>query len=470
MVGLEALAMQGLPVDKLLLTRETEDQLADLAGNAMSTTVVGACILAALVSGISLIKRGTDSQTYEAKQLDDPDSGIQSDAMEVDVVAAPDAIEDHVVGEDQLLSKPLDLSVTNASSLSDLLINADKSARLCDCEGRTDITTRKLFRCNDCGASSCTKCGGRPEHNPVAVDTILHPRLHPSEFSDQLKSTLPMCLAFDGLSQQLLDELKGDAEVTIPTKLWTAWSHSVLRIPKAELRFVEPKRQDIWIASYESPHALLELHLHPQQPEWRLYAKADDSEPANSEIRQILKAPVGHLRCTGALLSGSWQLALPQFSSVPISIEGVGELVPSWEARLGLTNDEFKDKLVYPKLQITVSPDAVGKFDRDVSGVYALLDKCGTANGALHKKETTEGEKALPPLFLLMHPQRTSDDDDCFAFSISRRRYAYGESRPIVGLLDPKWRQSSDSQTKQVTCRVPIWKTAKSITLQVSLL
>ena len=49
MVGLEALSMQGLPVNELLLTRETEDQLADLAGNAMSTTVVGACILAALV-------------------------------------------------------------------------------------------------------------------------------------------------------------------------------------------------------------------------------------------------------------------------------------------------------------------------------------------------------------------------------------------------------------------------------------
>jgi hypothetical protein len=35
MVGLEALALQGLPTESLLLTRESEDQLADLAGNAM---------------------------------------------------------------------------------------------------------------------------------------------------------------------------------------------------------------------------------------------------------------------------------------------------------------------------------------------------------------------------------------------------------------------------------------------------
>ncbi|KAJ7043711.1 hypothetical protein C8F04DRAFT_1218730 [Mycena alexandri] len=467
MVGLEALAMQGLPVDKLLLTRETEDQLADLAGNAMSTTVVGACILAALVSGIGLLKAGADSQSYESKKAHGSDSDAKFEAMDVDVVETPEILED-VVGEEQLSSRLLDLSVTNASSLPDLLVGADRSSRLCECEGRTDITTRKLFRCSDCEASSCTKCGGRPEHTPVVVDTAAHPRLHPSEFADQLKSTLPMCLSFGGLDQELLDELKSEVEVTISNKVWSAWCDSVKRISGTELRFVEPKRQDIWIASYESPHALLELHLHPKQPEWRLYAKADDSEPAKAEIRQILKAPVGRLRCVGALLAGAWELALPQSASVSVSIQGVGELVPSWEARLGLTEDHFKDKLVHSKLQVRVPPDVVGQFDRDVSGVYTLLDKCGTANGALHRKEATKEEESLPPLFLLLHPQRTSDDDDCFVFSISRRRYAYGESRPIVGRLDPKWRQSSESNAKQVTCRVPIWKTSGSIKLEPS--
>ena len=56
MVGLEALSLQGLPVDQLLLTRETEANLANLAGNAMSTTVVGATILSALVVGKSLLQ------------------------------------------------------------------------------------------------------------------------------------------------------------------------------------------------------------------------------------------------------------------------------------------------------------------------------------------------------------------------------------------------------------------------------
>ena len=46
-----SLSLQGIPVDDLLLTRETTDQMADLAGNAMTSTIVGTCILAALLLG-----------------------------------------------------------------------------------------------------------------------------------------------------------------------------------------------------------------------------------------------------------------------------------------------------------------------------------------------------------------------------------------------------------------------------------
>ena len=58
-LGLEALSMQGLPIDELLLTRESEDNLRDLAGNAMSSTVVGACIVSALIVGLSHLEPGS---------------------------------------------------------------------------------------------------------------------------------------------------------------------------------------------------------------------------------------------------------------------------------------------------------------------------------------------------------------------------------------------------------------------------
>jgi site-specific DNA-cytosine methylase len=48
LLGCEKLLLQGIPYFRLALGNETEVQLGDLAGNAMSLTVVSACMLAAL--------------------------------------------------------------------------------------------------------------------------------------------------------------------------------------------------------------------------------------------------------------------------------------------------------------------------------------------------------------------------------------------------------------------------------------
>lgn len=351
MVGLEALSMQGLPIDELLLTRETEDQLADLAGNAMSTTVVGASIMAALVAGKSLLKAGDDGESYEEKKgLERVD---EEDAMDVDPLPAatestPIAVADHITGEEELIERPLDLSVTTEKSFAELLEEAEKSARLCECEGRRDITERTLRRCVDCGSSACVKCGGRPEHNFVDMtfggEGETKERLAPMAFMKDLKATLPMCLSLAGVTEELLDDLKAAAGVAIPDKRWRGWRDSVLRAAELELRFTEPKRQEIWSVVYDSPTAYLELSLHPQQPEWRLYAKAEPSEPANSEIRRWLELPIARLGCTkDGLFSSEWEMALPVSTKVPVTIEGMGDKVPAWEARLGLIDEEFKD-------------------------------------------------------------------------------------------------------------------------------
>ena len=466
MVGLEALSMQGLPVDKLLLTRETEDQLADLAGNAMSTTVVGACMLAALVTGKKLLKAGDDMQSYEMKASGSSDFEAK-DPMEVDPVES--LPEGTVVGEEQLVHRPLELSMTNSSPFVDLLMNADRSSRLCQCEGRVDMTTRELFRCVDCDTSSCKKCGGRPEHNPATIDFDANPRLPPSDFSKELKMALPMCITLSNVTQELLDSLKDEAEITIPENRWAQWSTAVLRAAGSELRFAETKRQENWSAVYRSPVASLELLLHPQQPEWRLYAQPEDSDPANAEIRRILELPIGRSSLGDGLFTGRWEFALPYVTSIPVKIKGVGEPVLSWEARLGLMSDDFKKKLVHSRLEITVPKDDIGKLDRDISGVYTLLDKCGTANGALHKKEPTEVDSGLPSLFMLLDPHRTDDSEDCFVFSISKRRYEYGESRPLICKLDSTWRQSSEMEEQDVSCCIPCkWVITDYAKLEVS--
>lgn len=453
MVGLEALHLQGLPIDELLLTRETEDQLADLAGNAMSTTVVGTAILVALVLSMKYLTPGHDKTTYEEKH-GTRITEIDEDVMEVDVPS--DSADDHIFGEDQLLEKPFDLSKTTGQPLPSLLADAMKSVRFCTCEGRKDMTEREVRRCDDCGFTACVKCGGRPEHNSRPIDVKAHPRLAPSIFERSLKSALPMCLGLSGMTEQSLDSLKQEFGASIPSQRWEIWRNAVIEAVGPELRFVELKRQELWYATYESTKALVELCLHPQRPEWLFYAKPSPSEPANAEIRKLLMNPAARLVCDGSLLNGLWEVALPQTTSVEISIKGVGELVPSWVSKLGLQDPEFLDSTVFSRLEVSVPPQDVVYFDRNITGTYVLLDNCGTANNALHKKVATNEDAALPPLFLHLDPTRSGKPaDDAFVFSTNIRRLEYQETRPIFARLQPSWRQSSKDGPQRVSCVIP---------------
>jgi hypothetical protein len=453
MVGLEALHLQGLPIDELLLTRETEDNLSDLAGNAMSTTVVGTSILVALVLSMKFLTPGDDKRTYEEKH-GTRITEIDDDVMEVDLPS--DSVYDHIFGEDQLLERPFDLSKTTEQPLPSVLADAMKSVRFCTCEGRKDMTEREVRRCDDCGFTACVKCGGRPEHNNRPVDVKAQPRLAPSAFERSLKSALPMCLGLAGITEQVLDSLKKEIGASIPSKRWDIWRKAVIEAVDPELRFVELKRQELWYATYESTKARAELCLHPQRPEWLFYAKPSPSEPANAEIRKLLMNPVARLACEGSLLNGRWEVALPQPTSVEISITGAGERVPSWQSKLGLQDPKFLGATVFSELEVSVPREDVVHFDRDISGTYVLLDKCGTANNALHKKVATEQDAALPPLFLLLDPTRSGQpSDDAFAFSTTIRRLEYRESRPIFARLHPSWRQSSKDGPQRVSCVIP---------------
>ncbi|KAH9913975.1 uncharacterized protein BXZ73DRAFT_92885 [Epithele typhae] len=420
MVGLEALSMQGLPVNELLLTRETEDQLADLAGNAMSTTVVGACILAALVVGRKLLKEGSDTRTYGEHH---------EDKMDEDV---PEAKEEDEIME-QLKKKPLNLAASSSKlSLQGILEQAKRSVRLCGCEGRKGMTDRTLNR-----------CGGRPEHNYEPIDLKAHPRLSPATFEKDLKAILPMSLRISNVSNGLLDKLAVDADLDVASSRWTGWRDAVLRAVEPELRFVEPKRQELWSIVYQSSTAKLELSLHPQQPEWRLFTYPLANEPANAEIRRVLEAPVGRFTCVNGLLSGTWQFALPVVSKFDVTVEGSEELVPSWEQKIGLQGDEFKARSVHAQLKITVR----------------------RGEWISHKRTTTKADEHMPSIFMLIDPMRCGDvTQDSFVFSISTRRYEFGEHRPTIASFDPKWRQSDTDGPEIVKCTVPCrWVEAQSV-------
>lgn len=438
MVGLEALSMQGLPIDELLLTKETEDQLADLAGNAMSTTVVGTTIISAVVLAMKHLERG--------------------DSVDMDIDDKFEDISGRICGDEQLTQSELDLFTTENVPLVEVFNGAQRSRRLCQCEGREQMTSNKLHICLDCGFSSCEKCGGRPEHNYVPYDKT-DSRITPASFAKLLKRALPMRLRLGGIDGDTLENLRGKTSTQVSDNHWTIWKNGVMNALSGELRFRSLKRQEMWSATYEAPSARLELHLDPKQPEWRLYAKPDETDPASAPSRRLLAQYFARMRISKdiknaqALVDGNWEVCLPGTNVFDIEVKGEGELVPSWEAQLGLQEPQWADKKVWSKLRISVNDEDKKKLDRDISGTYILLDKCGTANCALHKHEDDENDVA--PLFFFLDPTRCGGPkDDPFVFSSYTKRYAIGEERPIVAKVDPAWRQSSNVATKRVKCFV----------------
>lgn len=281
-----------------------------------------------------------------------------------------------------------------------------------------------------------------------------------------LKQALPMRLSVDGVTEDMFEYLRASKASEVPEKTWEMYVTAVRKATVGnELRFKLLKRQEMWSASYESPNARIELLLDPDFPEWRFFGKADDEEPANAPIRKMLIQPIARMRIdlnADSLLAGTWELSLPISSTFKIQIEGVGELLPSWEARLGLLG-KFQDKKSWSHLRIS-APDDV-PFDEEISGTYKWLDNCGTATSALHKKDGGNGKR---PLYFFFDPTRCGEpEEDFFVFSTSTRRYVWGEERPLTATVNPKWRPSGNKGVETVECYTPgEWVTVENVALR----
>ncbi|KAJ3149706.1 hypothetical protein HDU86_006883 [Geranomyces michiganensis] len=440
LIGLEALSLQGLPIDELLLTREGNDELSDLAGNAMSSTVVGTCILAALTVALSGLKVG-DGSTQEMQVVEQRLS--------------------KVTGENQLVTRPYDLTACRpVGKIATILDQARDSARLCKCEGRDILSASKMRVCRDCRATSCEKCGKRPKHN---YEPIAFQRIKPEDFETALKGVLPMRLCIDGLTVELLDsamtESQGDEPLFDKWKEITSAALHDADSNHTEFRFRILKRQELWVAVYEAPAATLELVIDLVEPEWRLFIHAPPKEPISSRLSELLALPVARMTLTRDskdFLDGEWWVYVPASKTFQVKIEGSGELVPSWKARLGLQGGLEKEKW-WSKLTISDIPaDAHNWFERDITGCYTLYEKCGTAKCALHKREAKPNEESLNPLLLFLDPKLgTGPKNDCFVLSTSARELTYGETRVITAKFSSKWEPSSKAGEQYVECTVP---------------
>lgn len=407
--GKQLLVLQGIPLDKLLLARETQKDCQDLAGNAMSTTVIGASLISAIICGRRSFSPNTSSASLSTvkvanKRIPPPKMTTQ--------------------GMGQHILRPSEFSQLQ---LHDLKRGAILSARLCNCEGDKNTTRAAVQRCSTCGHTACVDCAGNPKH----VYSIMHPEgsrsLTPIEFVSKWRHRLPARLRIDkfpGLQQFAPGQAKADKMINA----FIAWIAEV-NIGAQYFCLSDLSRHDrSWRAIYTSPQARLELRIGDDIC-WMLFITCASNLPGNNFLRKLLEVPIGRACVAESLLDAEWQLFFPSPQNCKLQMRGSVERSSSWRSRLGLPDHRSE---TVPK---TIRIRSMSTATTTLEGEYDFLPLCGTACGSLYRRSTN------PPLYMFLESDPIGrSDNDSFIFSHECGRKHFGDARISLARLDSSWR------------------------------
>ncbi|KAF2808033.1 uncharacterized protein BDZ99DRAFT_572902 [Mytilinidion resinicola] len=429
--GYDFLLLQGIPIDKILFTTETDEQIQDLGGNSMGSTVVGVVTLSALIvafKSLPIKERHTTPQlNTRLSHPAYPTTGLE--------LLENRSLQEH------LHTKVDDIERLKSDALS--------SRSMCFCEGQGPSVCNLIQHCESCRHTACTLCAGSPVHEYGPTHTSMSTRMRPQDFRHKWEAAFP--------TRVTLEKPKDFGSIR---KLWRGtkpalsqdYANIVTSIFDKELLLQPFTRSRSWKVRYDSPAARLELIL-AETPEWRLYAKASSSENMDESTRAAFEHPIARSVITdGRLLPTSWEPFVPQGQKFKITSQRSGELRPSWRATLGLP--EFKEEKMATELIIGSQKGGLSGFD--FSGTYTLRPKCGTAKGYLFRR-------VLPPtrsggqddVFLFLDPSPLGDPrNDCFVFSKDHGRLPWGEQREVIARLDPVWEPLVDNKSKQDIAKV----------------
>ncbi|KAI1921015.1 hypothetical protein LOZ12_001185 [Ophidiomyces ophidiicola] len=447
LLGIEALALQGIPIDRLLLSMESQRDLHDLAGNAMSSPVVGAAILCALILG------------HKALQ---PGSVVKDKSKASSDISLPSSVVQKYPMHDMLV----ELSTPPLEPVETILLNAQRSRRLCLCEGQSGTKRKNILKCSKCNHTACIECGRNPLHSyePIPTDQLTE-RLAPVDFESYLKTTLPMRLQISGLNASDFDQFQGRWKSKATSTAWETFKKAIDKNLNEELRFSGLSRQRSWTATYEGTYSVLKLICSPTAVEWCLYALPSRNEPSNSPLRHILASPIARMAPSDSLFNGTWYIGAPISSESKITVSGQGPRVDSLGARVGLTDKEFRDTKIWSHLSINVEGSTL---DIDINGEYELLQDCGGPCGSLYKRISSHSRKAI---FFFLDPTEFGPDElDSWVFAAEHNRLDFGQTREVIAQIQPDWSAFRLGDNPQsANCWYRKWVKSSSTSLKVYL-
>ncbi|RDL37552.1 uncharacterized protein BP5553_04985 [Venustampulla echinocandica] len=417
-LGAEALSLQGLPVEQLDLCRLNQAELQNLAGNAMTSTVVGTCIVAALSSFY-------DFFGYKA---------ISQQKVET--------VTPEVAGVN-FVKKRLAAASYEKLSPTDAIAEARLTRRLCYCE-RDEKKKLTFQKCKVCQHTTCTSCGKSPTHQYEPMDEFLiKARKDPVEFEMRLRNSVPMRIRFTDLSSPELEKALANIRqchgVDIDTETWKMILGCVHKALESEVFFRSVRRAECWEVQYDSPYAKLMLTISDSQVRWDLYANLPNEPlgtPLGKYLRQFSIARM--IPTENDLTQGPWKLWLPKKHEFDVDLSLTGPMVPSYQDHCGLA--AFTDTSVCTNIRVDIANFDPKYFDIDIRGEYEAFQSCGQAFNSLHVKKSTSGSTAPLFFFLEQHLRSGDPNDHFFVFTKDNRRLEKLEHREAIARVNKSFR------------------------------
>ncbi|KAL4910325.1 hypothetical protein BDW74DRAFT_186376 [Aspergillus multicolor] len=427
-------------------------ELQDLAGNAMSSTVVGAAILSALIAGYKVLK---------PKEQEKNDSSQES---EPNPQAREYKLEPH--DKDSLIPSNMYLHSDTTVDILKLQEQAASSARYCTCEGQSLIRTT-ILKCSLCSHTACSKCSGNPQHVYKRWTDLV--RTSPLDFVSLLRSILPARLVVRGITPECYKELRSNS--CIPSETWSVFLDAVSKAVGDELRIFDIKRSETWTVTYEGKYSILKLVIDSLGSiTWLLFAKPGENEPALCLIREILEKPIARMVVPsvhsgpGSILGGGiWEICTPLSASCSLGLFGSGFQLDSYEAKCGLK--AFQGTQVWSQIMVQGTEEDIEGLEVDVRGTYELLQDCGTANASLHRRISSDGK---PAIYLFLDPTKLGEPKhDSFVFALEHRRNPGYAARLSIAEICHEWRSAKASDKAEiVTVYHRKWVACPSTSLQ----
>ena len=464
MFGYEKLLLQGIPPDKLLLGRETEVQLSDLAGNAMSMPVVSAAVLAALcvgafcrklqaleieptaddarvlatasttaAAGGSGAQNGAHKGSGKAKKANKGHQadGAASSSAECSAAAPmkPLLAPAPTARDRNLLEVLRELCADTA-----LLERVVASSVLCACETSGRISADSILKCSECLCSVCCGCTIRFEGSSHALCTpscpaspAQRPRL-PFECEHELRARLPASLRLS------LGDLAGELDADVAACLADGLEFRLARLVRARGAW------QLWYCAYSegagSSLAHLRITLGSISTRRGACALLYSLDKARRKVRGKAE-PIARLVLYEGAVAGAWER---RADAAELRLELAGsEPTISWRAALELT------KLQRERWPGRLEVRAGGAVSSGLSGVGRLVEgtyerqgcKGSCARDVLYRRVEPAPTASRPPTWLLYLPEPNHNGPCQPVISLSPS-YIEGASHALLE-LPPDW-------------------------------